>query len=171
MGSKAMSRADFYTAVVLIALALAVIVGSVTMDRLEVRRIHPASAPGMVPGLLGIALLVCGAMLLMRAIRAGGHRALPAGGNLPHWLRGLEARRLAVTAAVSVVYAGLLVGWMPYQAATALYVFVMVVGFERMMEAGRPPWAQSLIVAAVLAGVAGFGVGWVFEALFLVRLP
>ncbi len=171
MGPKAMSRADFYTAILLIALASAVIVGSFTMDRLEVRRIHPASAPGVVPGLLGIALLICGVMLFLRAVRAGGHRSLPAGANAVHWLSGLEARRLGLTAGVSVVYAALLVGWLPYQVATMIYVFVMVVGFERMMEADRPPWAQSVIVAAILAGAAGFGVGWVFEELFLVRLP
>ena len=171
MGPKAMSRADFYTAIVLIALALAVLVGAITMDRLEVRRIHPASAPGLVPGLLGIALLICGILLILRSIRAGGHRALPPGGNLPDWLRGIEARRLALTAVVSVVYAVLLVGWLPYQVATALYVFVMVVAFERIMQVGRPSWAQTLAVAVVLAAVSGFGVGWVFEELFLVRLP
>ena len=171
MGPKAMSRADFYTAIVLIALALAVLVGSITMDRLETRNIHPASVPGLVPGLLGIALLFCGTMLMLRSIRAGGHRPLPSGANLPDWLRGIEARRLALTAVVSIVYAVLLVGWLPYQLATALYVFVMVVGFERLMQAGRPSWRHTLAVAVVLAGVAGFGVGYVFEELFLVRLP
>ena len=56
--SPAMVRADLLTAIVFIVLAAAMLYGSWTMDRLEVRRIHPFTAPGVVPGLLSAALLL-----------------------------------------------------------------------------------------------------------------
>ena len=50
------ARADLITAIVLLALGLAVFYFSWTMDRLEVRRISPATIPGLVPMILGAAL-------------------------------------------------------------------------------------------------------------------
>ena len=48
----------------------AVVYGSWTMDRLESLSIPPATAPGVVPGLLGIGIIVFGLILLLRARRA-----------------------------------------------------------------------------------------------------
>ena len=44
-----MAMADRLTAIVLLVIGLALLVGGWTMDRLEVRQIHPASIPGLVP--------------------------------------------------------------------------------------------------------------------------
>src|SRR5690606_27508065 len=41
------ARADLITAIVLVLLGLAVTYASWTMDRLEVRRIHPSTIPGL----------------------------------------------------------------------------------------------------------------------------
>ncbi|CAN0603617.1 unnamed protein product, partial [Ectocarpus sp. 12 AP-2014] len=43
------NTADRLTAVVLCLLGLAMTWGGFEMDRLEIRRIHPASIPGLVP--------------------------------------------------------------------------------------------------------------------------
>ena len=82
--SPAMVRADLLTAIVFIVLAAAMLYGSWTMDRLEVRRIHPFTAPGVVPGLLSAALLLCGIVLAIRSLR------LPAPGG---WTWLAEPRR------------------------------------------------------------------------------
>ena len=44
-----MAMADRLTAGLLFLLGLALLVGGYTMDRLEIRQIHPASIPGLVP--------------------------------------------------------------------------------------------------------------------------
>jgi len=156
-------KADLITGVVLLALAAAVIYGGWTMDRLEVRRIHPASIPGLVPLGLGIALAIAAAALVIRA-----HRA-PRG-------RGEEAApeshaRLALTLALCLLYAVGLVGHVPYEIATGLFVFAFIAVFE-WGDAGRAgrrvrSLVTALIQAVVVAGVVSIG----FEKLFLVRLP
>ena len=49
--------ADRVTAAVLFLLGAGLSWGGFTMDRLEVRQIHPGSIPGLVPMILGVALM------------------------------------------------------------------------------------------------------------------
>src|SRR5690554_3349907 len=75
----AMIKADLAAGIFFVVLATATLVGSWTMDRLEARRINPMTAPGLVPGLLSAALLVCGIILTLRSLRSpapGGWREL-----------------------------------------------------------------------------------------------
>ena len=53
------ARADQVTALVFFVLGVAMAIGGYTMDRLEVRQIHPASIPGLVPMILGGLLALC----------------------------------------------------------------------------------------------------------------
>src|SRR5690606_41698176 len=76
-----MVRADLVAAAFFIALGALILYGSWTMPRLEVRRIHPMTVPGLVPGMLSFALIVCGVILAVRSLRArieGGWRELGA---------------------------------------------------------------------------------------------
>lgn len=157
-------KADLITGVVLLALAAAVIYGGWAMDRLEIRRIHPASIPGLVPLGLGIALALAATALVVRAYRA------------PHEpgeqvAQGDRHTRLAVTLALCVLYACGLIGHVPYELATGLFVFAFIAVFE-WPDAGRAGkrirgLVTALIQAVVVAGVVSIG----FEKLFLVRLP
>jgi putative tricarboxylic transport membrane protein len=162
--TPAARKADLITGVVLLALAAAVIYGGWTMDRLEIRRIHPASIPGLVPLGLGIALALAAAALVVRAHRAPCARGAEVAPGDRH-------TRLAVTLALCVLYAGGLVGHVPYEIATGLFVFAFIAVFE-WQEAGRAGQrirglVTALIQAVVVAGVVSVG----FEKLFLVRLP
>src|SRR6478752_7511046 len=49
-----------------VAFGLAVVYGAWAMDRLESLGIPLATAPGVVPGLLGIAFIIFGSILLVR---------------------------------------------------------------------------------------------------------
>lgn len=157
-------KADLITGVVLLVLAAAVIYGGWTMDRLEIRRIHPASIPGLVPLGLGIALALAAAALVIRAHRPPGLRGeevAPEGNNA----------RLAATMALCLLYAVGLVGHVPYEIATGLFVFGFIAVFE-WEEAGRAgtrirSLVTALIQAVLVTGVVSIG----FEKLFLVRLP
>ena len=68
-----MVKKDFITSVVLIAFSLSVIVSAYTMPRLERRGIDPFSAPGVVPGMIGLILLCLALILFFRSVRRGGY--------------------------------------------------------------------------------------------------
>ncbi|HEV7372028.1 tripartite tricarboxylate transporter TctB family protein [Arenibaculum sp.] len=162
MESRGMARADLITAAVLIALGVAVVYGSWTMPRLEMRGIHPSSVPGLVPGVLGALLVVCGVLLGARSRGAGP--AERSGGSNELW-------RLGVTTAIGLVYALGLVGWLPFWLATAVFVFVFVVVFEGPLGETKTDLRRSAVVALMLAVITGGAVSYIFQELFLVRLP
>src|SRR5216684_4701001 len=62
-------RSDFLSAIGWMALGLAILIGSVTMDRLSNQDINPYTIPGLLPGLLGIAMTILGALLAARSWR------------------------------------------------------------------------------------------------------
>ena len=83
-------RADVVTAIVLLALGLAMLMGGLGMDRLEIRQIHPLSIPGLVPIALGAALAISAVILLIGAVRDGALKAR-AGAEMPEGLWRLGA--------------------------------------------------------------------------------
>ena len=66
-------RADLHDALGWIALGIAVLVGSLIMDRLEQQHINPYTVPGLLPGLLGLAMILLGGVLWVRSWRRGAH--------------------------------------------------------------------------------------------------
>ena len=159
------ARADFFMGLIFLALGLATSYGAWTMDRLAIRRIHPLSAPGLVPGLLGLALSLCAVLLLAGAVRAGGHRR---GDLKPDQAAAL---RLGLTLALTLAYPLLLIGILPFWLATALFVFAFIVLFEWPTRRGTWARAVGLATALVQAVLIAIVVSYVFETLFLVRLP
>lgn len=159
-----MAQADRLTAIALLMLGLAMLAGGWGMDRLEVRRIHPASIPGLVPMILGLLLAVC-AGLLWRAAGSGDAR-----GDAPV-LTGGSWSRLGLTALTCVIYALGLVGWLSYFWATAIFTTAFALIFSYPVNG--TPRARTVAVGGAMAlglGVA-FGSALLFEKLFLVRLP
>src|ERR1700759_5184637 len=63
-------RTDFLAAIGWMTLGIAILIGSVMMDRLENQDINPYTIPGLLPGLLGIAMMILGALLAIRNWRA-----------------------------------------------------------------------------------------------------
>jgi putative tricarboxylic transport membrane protein len=169
--SASMVRADFLTGLVLIVMSLYVILESWRMPRFQEVGAHPLSAPGIVPAFLAAVLIIFGAVLVGRSIRAGGHRLEPSGQKARAILGRPGNRRLLLTAVFCVGYAGVLIGRVPYPLATGLFIFFFVVLFE--WEPGLPAARSARIFggAAVLAVAITWIVSWVFERLFLVTLP
>lgn len=165
-GDARSDRTDFWTGLVLAAVGLAFAIGSWQMPRLEERGINPLTAPGIVPGVLGVALFVLGLILALR-------RYDPARGRI-----GLRAiigtgsgrRSLGVALALNVVFALVLVGRAPFWLATLLYlgVFMGLFGLAGASPgAGRKRIALILVVSTAITA----GIVYLFETLFLVRLP
>jgi putative tricarboxylic transport membrane protein len=125
----------------------------------------------VVPGALGVALGLCAVLLVVRSVRAGGHRRGD-GGGLAFWLGGGEGRRLAVALALTLAYGLVLVGTVPFWLATLVFVFAFVALFESLAEPDeRPSLRATLIAATALSIAAAVIVPLVFQSVFLVRLP
>jgi len=158
-------RADLYFAVVLLAVSLAVVVESWRMPRLAELGVHPMSAPGLTPGLIGLVLALLGSALLWRSLRA---RAAPTADAGPSAARaGLGWWRASLALLLCLAYALALLGRLPFQWATALYVFAFIAAFS--FERARP--VRTLGGALLMAVAVAVSVSLLFEKLFLVRLP
>jgi hypothetical protein len=170
METRPLVRADLITGVVLIVFGLAVVAESYGMPRLEERNINPWTAPGIVPGMLGVIIALLGAVLALRS--TGGWRVERP--DQPAEERA-EARasvaRLALCAALCVIYAVLFVGRIPFWLASWLFVFAFIAAFEWAPGEVMPARGRKLAVAAAVATATAILVPYVFETLFLVRLP
>lgn len=134
------------------------LVASWRMDRLESLNINPWSAPGLMPGVLGALMLVFGLALALRPQRAV---QLEARGS---W------RRTALALALCVLFAaGLLGRGLPFSLTAAAFMFVAIVTF-RVMD-GEPMRLRLAASSAAIAIVGALAIGYVFQDLFLVRLP
>ena len=162
------TKADLLTALLLVALGLAVVYLSWTMPRLEARRIHPSTIPGLVPLILGAILTLCGGLLALKSARQPAYGGWQ---GLFGLVRTLEAQRVGALVALALVHTLVMVGWLPFWAAAMLFIFVFIFVFELGFRTGPVRPLQSLLWAAAIAVVGGGGIYLVFERLFLVRLP
>src|SRR5512140_272200 len=164
-------RSDFTDAVGWIALGLAILVGSITMDRLEQQNINPVTVPGLLPGLLGIAMILLGSALGVRSLRRGAlAQARPAATADEREQR----KRVWIAIALCVGYGVVLVGHgIPFWLASTIYVTASILVFQRLSRdpverrLGVMAWVKALVIAAAASVVTWL----VFEMVFLVRLP
>lgn len=159
-----MAQADRIAAVVFLVLGLAMLAGGWTMDRLELRRIHPASIPGLVPMILGGLLSLCAVLLWATASRDATRAAEP-------FLADGSWTRLALTAGTCVAYALVLVGWLPFLWSTFLFVTVFALLFSWPDGPDLRARAKAGLSAVVLGLGIAFGTATLFAEVFLVRLP
>lgn len=163
---RATARGDFFGSLAWIVFGISVLIASLRMDRLESQGANPYTAPGLVPGLLGVGLMFFGSLMLLRSWRHGGIRAPRAPAHGGSWTRVLTVVTLCIVYAVGLVGHGL-----PFWLASALFVSVTiaVLRYREWQEVGR--LARGLAEAAVIGLVAGALIAFVFEQFFLVRLP
>lgn len=159
-----MALADRLSAIVFFTLGVALLYGGWTMDRLEIRRIHPASIPGLVPMILGVLLSICAVLLYYTSYSKSKHteEIILSGGS---WAR------LGLSALICVVYALGLVGTLNYALATAIFTFTFTVVFSFPLNGDRVAQAKSVAGAVALGACVALGSSYMFRELFLVRLP
>ncbi len=159
-----MALADRLTAILFLMLGLALLVGGYTMDRLEIRQIHPASIPGLVPMILGVLLSICAVLLYRSSYRPEERNAAPvfSGGS---W------GRLGITTVICTVYALGLVGWLPYFWATFVFAVCFTLIFSFPLDGERRTQLIAVAGALVLGVGVALGSSLLFQELFLVRLP
>lgn len=171
MADHRAARADLITGALLFVLSVAIIYGAWTMDRLEIRQIHPLSVPGLLPGILGLALAICSLVLIAQAVRAraAAGRALPADTAVTGETDRGAFGRLIVAGVLCLGYALGLVGRVPFWFATATFVTAFILVFEWREAASNR--LSSLAWALGIGLCTGIGVAYAFSELFLVRLP
>jgi hypothetical protein len=164
-------RSDFFSALGWMALGIAILIGSVMMDRLQNQDINPYTIPGLLPGLLGIAMTILGALLAARSWRAGLlspaiHADASAGRA--------ERRQILLVLGLCLAFGVGLVGHgLPFWLAAAIFVMVAVVSLQaRQRQSSGEKLSLRMVVTAAAVGLgAGLAITLVFQEIFLVRLP
>lgn len=160
------ARRDAWSALFWIVFGGAIAVASWNMDRLENLHINRYEIPGLVPGLLGTAIMALGALLALRSVGRGALRpdvAAPAAEHRTRW----------PVVAATLIYALVLVGnGLPFWLATWLFVAAFIYGFDlqRQRALGRSP-VKVLAIALLIGGLTGVVVSVAFSQVFYVRLP
>lgn len=165
-----MAKQDFYTSLVLILLGVTVVVESLRMPRLENLGVNPYTVPGIVPGILGGIISLLGLVMLVRSSRAETQVAEVKGPS-EEGLKSESTRRLGLTLLLTLGYAVFLVGTLPFWLATLVFVFLFISIFEWQTEATSSQKLRSLGIALLQAVLVAAAVTFVFERIFLVRLP
>jgi hypothetical protein len=170
-GEDITPRSDFWQGIGWLVLGLAVLVGSITMDRLESQHINPYTIPGLLPGLLGIAMMLLGSVLAVRSWERGAFTQARAPFSENH---SETRKRVWIVIALCSVYSVALIGHgLPFWLASTLFVTGAIVVMQRMdrdpQERRLTPrlWLKAIAIGVIASVVTQI----VFQDLFLVRLP
>jgi putative tricarboxylic transport membrane protein len=166
-----MVKSDFVAGLAFVALGVAALVESLRMPRFEHLGVNPYSVPGVVPGGLGLVIMLLGAVLVVRAGRAGGWRLGPELARLATLRRNDAAHRFTLALVLTFGYAAGLIGAVPFWLATGLFVFAFITLFEWSAGADRAARLKALGIAGIEAVLVAAVVTLVFRDLFLVTLP
>jgi len=168
MEEKTSARTDLVWSLIWMAFGAAVLYGAWTMDRLEKLHVNPYTVPGLVPGMLGVGLIILGGLMLVRSLRAASASA-SSGGETG---RPLVTARLLLALVLCLAYGlGLIGHGLPFWLSTFIFVTIAIFALQYPERRAKGELARS----AVIAGLAGAGtaaaVTIVFQEIFLVRLP
>lgn len=163
------ARTDLYGASGWFALGLAILIGSIMMDRLEAQHINPNTVPGLLPGLLGIGMMILGALLAIRSLQRGALHELPRIDPLAR----KRLQRLVLVMLLCVGY-GFVVGHgIPFWLTCTVFVMVSILVLDHLQKppGERRPSLREIVIAALIGLGTGACITLVFEFFFLVRLP
>lgn len=159
-----MPVADKISSIIFGLLGTSMLIGGFQMDRLESRQIHPASIPGLVPMMLGVALIVCSVLLYYEAQHA--RSTLDDNDSTSgSW------NDLIICALMSCIYAIGLVGWLPFYLATGIYITSFILYFSRQKLSLPKTRVKTIITALIIGPAAAIAISTLFRFGFLVRLP
>lgn len=163
------ARSDLIGGAGWMGFGLLIVTQALRMDRFTSMGATLYTMPGFVPGIIGSVVALLGAVLMLRGWRrkvaqARLAAAAAATGDVPE---PIVNRRVAITLALSLLYAGALLGRAPFWLVTALFV----AAFTWMFAPEDMPGARRAIAAAVAGVLTSAAVTVVFQYIFLVRLP
>jgi hypothetical protein len=162
-------RSDFLSGLGWMALGIAILIGSVMMDRLERQGINPYTIPGLLPGLLGIAMAILGALLAARSWRP---HLLASAGKVA--VNRAEQMRILLVLGLCLAFGVVLVGHgLPFWLAAAIFVTtaILALQYQARRSTGEPLTLRQVASTAAIGLGAGIAITIVFQEIFLVRLP
>ena len=157
------ARSDLRGGAAWVGFGLLILIGSWRMERFESMGAQLYAMPGFVPALLGGTLVLLGLVLMMRGWARRRHETAAADGATAPLLNG----RISTTLALTLLYAAVLIGRLPFWLATALFVAAFVALYASPEQART----RRLVVALLAGVITSAVVTWVFQYIFLVRLP
>ncbi len=170
MTEKSMVKADFVTAVVLIVIGIAILIISIQMPTMADRNQSVFSAPGVVPGFIGVMIILLSFSMLLRSIRKRAIAELREGAIPKGSLTQESTKRILTTIVLCLLYAFLL-GKLWFGVPTFAFIFAFILIFEYDRKKPLSAQVKKLLVAALIAALTTAAVMLVFQKLFLVNLP
>lgn len=138
-------------------LGVATVALSAGMDRLAEQGVPPFAAPGLLPGLLGLLMVLSGVLLLLRRAPA----EVAAAG--PRW-----GVRLATSLGLCLAFSlGLIGHGLPFWLAASVFVTAAILVLHGDMRRS----ARGVASAVAIGVGAGIVATLVFQRIFLVQLP
>jgi len=160
-------RSDLISGGVWVVIGVAISVGSWRMDRLANQGVPGFAAPGLVPGVLGVLIVLSALLIVFRSINRGALTP-PGSGSTGQATFG----RAALTLVLCLGFAGGLVGHgLPFWLAASTYLFLHIFLLQLPERRAAGQVRRGLAVAAVIGLGAGTTIALMFQYLFLVRLP
>ncbi len=141
-------------------------VASWRMDRLQDRGINPWSVPGLTPGLAGLGMLLLAAVLATQRQSAQTDGADGSPAPPTQW------SSLALSLLLCLGFGGLALGHgLPFVVLAALFVFCFISLFSWPRWRAESGLWKGLAQTAAVSALTAFVISWLFESVFLVRLP
>jgi hypothetical protein len=164
-------RTDFLSAIGWMTLGGAILIGSVMMDRLEDQDINLYTIPGLLPGLLGIAMMILGALLAIRSWRAA-----PFGPARTTDTSTSQAgrKRLALVLGLCLAFGVGLVGHgLPFWLTVVIFVTASILSlqYQQRPVIASPIGLRQFATATAIGLGAGIAITLIFQDFFLVHLP
>ncbi|MBE2262030.1 MAG: tripartite tricarboxylate transporter TctB family protein [Burkholderiaceae bacterium] len=156
------ARSDIRGGAGWIGFGLLILAESLRMDRYESMGATVYTMPGFVPGMIGALLMVLGAILLLRGWSRQRRGEVADAAPQP-----VLNARVWFTLALSLLYAAVMIGRLPFWLATGLFVAAFTAYFAPPEQA----MPRKLLAAAIAGVLTALVVTVVFEQVFLVRLP
>jgi len=163
MKPEDMNKADFFTSIFLFLLGLIVFITSIRMPTFRELGANPYSAPGIVPGILGVILLFMSTILFIRSVIRKGYKVSLSSQGIKLFFRNNPIKRFLIALFLSVFYV-ILLGKINYFLLTGIYIFLFVWSFELKTK-------KTLFFALLEAVLIAACISYVFRYLFLVSLP
>lgn len=158
MSEASGSRGDLWGGAAWIAVGALIAFESIRMERFESMGATVYTYPGFVPGLIGVVVALLGVVLMARGWRA---RTVTAGGQP------LVNARVLIALGLALAYCLLLLTRVHFVAATAAFVSA----FTFLFTDPDHTRVRRLLVAGASGAVTALVVFFVFQEIFLVRLP
>ncbi|MCG8485414.1 MAG: tripartite tricarboxylate transporter TctB family protein [Clostridia bacterium] len=124
------------------------------------------AAPGLVPLLLGITLLLMAIAILVPALRAGGWQQLKSSISKRNNKETSDStKRMRLTVLYIGTYVFLLLGKLPYTISTSVFIFVYIYSFHKGERNKR------IIKALIISVISTAIIFILFTRIFMIRLP